>query len=139
MSGNVKPNSRSHHWAAVMSRGWTKASERRIQVNLSCAQCAVHCQIVPLQYVSPLSSFPVIWSPSGDTLGPSVVFEAVDVPCQAPLHICHIADYTMNFVLSLTHMLVFLFMYVMLSILLFILICSAASFVSVVVRWCIDV
>ena len=30
---------------------------------------------------SPLSSLLVIWSPSGDTRGPSVVFEAVVVPC----------------------------------------------------------
>ena len=31
---------------------------------------------------SPLSSFLVIWSPRRDTRGPSVVFEAVDMPCQ---------------------------------------------------------
>ena len=31
---------------------------------------------------SPLLYFLVIWSPSGDTRGPSVVFEAVDMPCQ---------------------------------------------------------
>ena len=30
---------------------------------------------------SPLSSFLVVLSPRGDTRGPSVVFEAVDVPC----------------------------------------------------------
>ena len=30
---------------------------------------------------SPLTSFLVIWSPSGDARGPSVVFEAVDMPC----------------------------------------------------------
>ena len=34
---------------------------------------------------SPLSSFLVIWSPSGDARGPSVVFEAVNMPCPA----CH--------------------------------------------------
>ena len=28
---------------------------------------------------SPLTSFLVIWSPSGDARGPSVVFEAVDI------------------------------------------------------------
>ena len=30
---------------------------------------------------APLTSFLVIWSPSGDARGPSVVFEAVDMPC----------------------------------------------------------
>ena len=35
---------------------------------------------------SPLSSFLVIWSPTGDTRGPSVVFEAVDMPCPGPFH-----------------------------------------------------
>ena len=39
---------------------------------------------------SPLSSL-VVWSPNGDT-GPSVVFEAVDVPYPRPLHFSHIAD-----------------------------------------------
>ena len=76
-----------HHWAAVVSRGWAKASADTI------------CQMVSLQVVSSplgwssLSSFLVIWSPSGDTRGPSVVFEAVDVPCPGPFHFCHIADY----------------------------------------------
>ena len=42
--------------------------------------------VSPLLGWSPLSSFLVIWSPSGDTWGPSVVFEAVDVPCPRPLH-----------------------------------------------------
>ena len=38
-----------HHWAAVVSRGWTKASACRLQVSLS---CAVLYQMVPLQYFS---------------------------------------------------------------------------------------
>ena len=38
-----------HHWAAVVSRGWAKASACRLQVSLS---CAVLCQIVSLQYLS---------------------------------------------------------------------------------------
>ena len=42
---------------------------------------------------SPLSSFLVIWSPSGDTRGPSVVFEAVDMPCPGPFHFSHSVDY----------------------------------------------
>ena len=37
------------------------------------------------------------WSPSGDTQGPSVVFEAVDVPCAEPLHFPHDADYVYGF------------------------------------------
>ena len=42
---------------------------------------------------SPLSSFHVIWSPCGDTIGASVVFEAVHVPCPGPLHFFNSADY----------------------------------------------
>ena len=64
---------------------------------------------------SPLSSFPVIWSPSGGTRGPSVVFEAVDMPCPGPFHFSHSVDISMTFVLFLTQMLVFLYLYVMLA------------------------
>ena len=47
----------------------------------------VFVQVVSPQLgCSPLSSFLVIWSPSGDTRGPSVVFEAVDMPCPGPFH-----------------------------------------------------
>ena len=76
---------------------------------------------------SPLSSFLVIWSLSGDTRGSSVVFEAVDMPCPGPFHFSYSVDYMMTCVLSLTQMLVFLYLYVMLSILLSILVCAAAS------------
>ena len=76
---------------------------------------------------SPLSSFLVIWSPTGDTRGPSVVFEAVDMPCPGPFHFSYSVDYIDDFVLSLTQMLVFLSLYVMLSILLSIFVCAAAS------------
>ena len=41
---------------------------------------------------SGLSSFLAVWSPSGDTQSPSVVFEVVDVKCPGP-HFSHIADY----------------------------------------------
>ena len=84
----------------------------------------VFVQIVspPLGW-SPLSSFRAIWSPSGGTRGPSVVFEAVDMP----FHFSHSVDYIYDFVLSLTQMLVLLSLYVMLSILLSILVCAAAS------------
>ena len=46
---------------------------------------------------SPLSSFLVIWSPSGDTRGPSIVFEAVDRPCPGPFHYSHRVDYIYDF------------------------------------------
>ena len=42
---------------------------------------------------SPLTSFLVIWSPSGDARGPSVVFEVVDMPCPGPFHFSHSVDY----------------------------------------------
>ena len=38
-----------HHWAAVVSRGWAKASAFRLQITLS---CAVLCHIVSLKYLS---------------------------------------------------------------------------------------
>ena len=46
---------------------------------------------------SPLTSFLVIWSPSGDARGPSVVFEAVDMPCPGPFHFSHSVDYICEF------------------------------------------
>ena len=69
----------------------------------------------------------VVWSPSGDTRGPSVVFEGVDIPCPEPFQLSHSVDYIYDFVLSLTQMLVFLSLYMMLSLLLSILVCAAAS------------
>ena len=89
-----------------MSRGWAKASACRLQVSLS---CAVLCQIVSLQYLSRSSLhrlaglccriFLSLWSPSGNSRGPSVVFEAVDMPCPGPFHFSHIADYIYDFCL----------------------------------------
>ena len=46
---------------------------------------------------SPLSSFLVIWSPSGDARGPSVIFEAVNMPCRGPFHFSHSVDYIYEF------------------------------------------
>ena len=46
---------------------------------------------------SPLSSFLVIWSPTGDTRGPSVVFEAVDMHCPGPFHFSYSVDYIYDF------------------------------------------
>ena len=61
---------------------------------LPCRVAPVFVQVVspPLGW-SPLSYFLVIWSPSGDTRGPSVVFEAVDVPCPGPFHFSHSVHY----------------------------------------------
>ena len=91
------------------SRGWAKASACRLQVSLS---CAVLFQIVSLQYLSRSSlhrlaglpcrlflSYYFLWSPSGNTRGPSVVFEAVDMPCPIPFHFSRIADYIYDFCL----------------------------------------
>ena len=56
---------------------------------------------------SPLSSVLVMWSPSHDTRGPSVVFEAVDMPCAGLFNFYHrvhcIYIQYMTSVLSLTH------------------------------------
>ena len=46
---------------------------------------------------SPLSSFLVIWSPSSDTRGPSVVFEEVDMSCTGPFHFSHSVHYIYDF------------------------------------------
>ena len=86
-----------------MSHGWAKASACRLQVSLS---CAILCHIVSLQYLSRSSLYRLaglprlflsLWSPSGDTRGPSVVFEAVDVPCPGLLNFSHITDYVYEF------------------------------------------
>ena len=118
-----------------MSRGWAKASACRLK-NYTVLSCPLSYRVAPVfvQVVShplgwsPLSSFLVIWSPSGDTRGPSVVFEGVDIPCPEPFHVSHSVDYIcMTCVLSLTQMLVFLSLYVILSLLLSILVCADAS------------
>ena len=66
----------------------------------------VLCHIVSLQYLSRsylhrLAGLPcrifLSWSPSGDTRGPSVVFEAVDMPCPGPLHLSYSVDYIYDF------------------------------------------
>ena len=93
---------------------------------ISCRSKFVQVVSPPLGW-SPLSSFLVIWSPSGDTRGPSVDFEAVDMPCPGPFHLSHSVDYIYDFVLSLTQMLVFLSLYSNVGILLSMLVCAAAS------------
>ena len=118
-----------------MYRCWAKASACRLQITLS---SAVLCHIMSLQYLfrqvvspplgwSPLSSFLVIWSPGGDTRVPSVVFEAVDMPCPGAFHFFLTLNIiAMTFVLPMTQMLVLIYLYVMLSILLYMLVCAAA-------------
>ena len=60
--------------------------------------CTVLCHVASLQVVSPplgwspLSYFLVVWSPSGDMRGPSVVFDAIDTPCPGQYNCSHIAD-----------------------------------------------
>ena len=126
------------------SRGWAKTSACRLQVSLSCVLSSgapyplpdrvapVFVQVFspPLGW-SPLSSFLVIWSPSGDRRGPLVIFEAVDVPCSGPFHFSHIADYIYDFCPLPDPDVGLLSVYVMLSILLSILVCTAASSVLV--------
>ena len=117
-----------------MSRGWANASACRLK-NYPVLCCPLPYRVAPVfvQVVSPplgwspLSAFPVIWSPSGDTRGPFVVFEVVDMPCPGSFHFLTGYIISITFVLSLTHMFVLLSLYVMLSILLSILVCAAAS------------
>ena len=67
------------------------------------------------------------WSPGGHTRGPSVVFEAVDLPNPGPFHFLTLLIMS-TFVLSLTQRLVLLpSLYVILNILLSMLVCATAS------------
>ena len=87
-----------------MSRGWAKASACRLQITLS---CAVLCHIVSLQYLSRsslhrLAGFPCrLFLSYGLQVvtprGPSVVFEAVNMPCPGPFHFSHSVDYIYEF------------------------------------------
>ena len=90
-----------------MSRGWEKVSACHLQVTLSCAlSSARSCpsRICPrsslhLSASLPCGMFLSLWSPSGDMRGPSVVFEAADVPCPGlpVLYFSHITDYIYDF------------------------------------------
>ena len=109
------------------------ATSYRLQVSLS---CAVLCQIVSLQCLSRsslhgLAGLPCLLFSSN---GLQVVTREVHrsslrrliCPAQDHFIVSHIADH-MTGVLSLTQMLVFLSLHLMLSILLSILVCAAAS------------
>ena len=92
-----------HLQAAVVSHGWAKASARHLQITVLCCPLPYRVARVFVQVVSPplgwspLSTFLAIWSPTGDTQGPSVVFEAVDMPCPGPFHFSHSVDYIYEF------------------------------------------
>ena len=47
------------------------------------------CVVSPPLGWSHLSYFLITWSPSGDTGGPSIVFEAGDMPCPGSFHCFH--------------------------------------------------
>ena len=53
---------------------------------------SVKSQFFPTLLV-PISWTLAVWSPGGDTRGPSVIFEAVDMLCPGPFHFSHIPDY----------------------------------------------
>ena len=117
-----------------MSRAWAKASACRLQITL---YCAFLCHIVSLQYLSRSSLHRLAGLPCRLFLsyGLQVVTREVHRSSLSRL-ICPAQDHfifltvliiCMTFVLSLTQMLVFLSLYVMLSILLSILVYAAAS------------
>ena len=75
-----------------------------LQITLSCAVLChnrvtqVFVQVVSTPLVwSAMSSFLVIWSPSGGTRGPPVVFEAVGMPCPGQFHCSHSVHYIYEF------------------------------------------
>ena len=106
-----------------MSRGWAKASACRFQVSLP---CAVHCHIVWSQYLSRSSRHRLAGLPCRLFLsyGLQVVTREVHRSSLRRL-ICSAQDHLIF--LTVLIMLVFLSLHVMLSILLSILVCAAAS------------
>ena len=117
-----------------MSRGWAKASACRLQITRS---CAFLCHIVSLQYLSRSSLHRLAGLPCRIFLsyGLQVVTREVHrsslmrliCPAQDHFIFLTVLIISMTFVLSLTQMLVFRSLHVMLSILLSILVCAAAS------------
>ena len=120
-----------HHKAAVVSRGWAKASACRLQITLS---CAFLCHFVSLLCLSRSSLRRLAGLPFRLFLsyGLQVVTREVHrsslrrLICLAQAHFIFLTVLiiSMTFVLSLTQMLVFLSLYVVLSILLSILVCT---------------
>ena len=121
-------NHHHHHWAAVVSRGWTKASCRLpvLCCPLPDRVAPVFVQVVspPLGW-SPLSSFLVIWSPIGTREVHRSSLRRLICPAQDHFICLTSLIISMTFVHSMTD--VIMSLYVMLSILLSILFCAAAS------------
>ena len=117
-----------------MSRGWAKASACCLQTTLS---CAFLCHIVSLQYLSRASLHRLAGLPCRLFLSYGLQLVTREVHrsslrrliCSAQDHFIFLTVLiiSMTFVLSLTQMCVFLSLYVMLSILLSIFVCAAAS------------
>ena len=96
-----------HHHSSLGSRcvPWLGEGLSMSSPNYPVLCCPLPYRVAPVfvQVVSPplgwspLSSFLVIWSPSGDARGPSVVFDAVNMPCPGPFHFSHSVDYIYEF------------------------------------------
>ena len=103
----VSPQERSHpsSSSSLGSRFVPWLSERMSSPNDPVLCCSLPYRVAPVfvEVVSPLlgwfplSSFLVIWSPSGGTRSPSLVFEAVDMPCPGPFHFSHSEHYIYDF------------------------------------------
>ena len=106
-----------HHWAVVVSRGWAKASACCLQVTLS---CAVLCHIVSLQYLSRSSFHRLAGLPCCLFLSHGLHMATSEVHrsslrqliCPAQDHFISLAllIIALTFVVSLTQMLVLLFL-----------------------------
>ena len=119
---NIGYHHHHHHWAAVVSRGW---APHDAAFKLACLLLSSADRFPPVSVyrssLHRLTELPcriflsyILWSPSGDTRGPSIVFEAVDVACSGPigpLSFLILLIMSMTFVISLTQMLIFLFLY----------------------------
>ena len=97
-----------HHHSSLGSRcvPWLGEGLSRSSPNDPVLCCPLPYRVAPVfvQVVSPplgwspLSSFLVIWSPSGDARDPSVVAAlTVNMPCPGPFHFSHSVDYIYEF------------------------------------------
>ena len=85
-----------HHWTVVVvSHGWAKASACCLQVR-SCSSSILSRSSFHCLAGIPCCLF-LSWAPSWDTQGPSVIFEAVDMPCPGPFPFSYMADYIYDF------------------------------------------
>ena len=125
--------SRFHGSSTIPEARWAKASSCFLQVSLSCAAL---CQIVSLQYLSGSSLHRLTGLPCHLFLSYGLQVVTLEVHLSSLMGLIalpgtisffsHCRIY-LTFVLSLTQMLVFLCLYVILNILLPILVCEAAS------------